>query len=1051
MPFHNSFFHILLSFILLLGLGTEGGHAQTADTLAAWKQYQQGLELLHQERKPAAAIPLLEQALMGYQSSSADPFKVRIAWIDAQLSLRDVDLAEDSLKVLLEENEGPASGNRVNSRRGMILRRLASVRYLERDFSKSLELSHAAAELIPPDRSHLREERGELYTLFGNIYFRKGNYLQAGVAFDTAYHCFLDLEPSKDLAGTCNNMGIFHSVMNEHDEALKWYQRASKVYDQVGIDSMGWANLYQNIGIIHAQRQDHQQALSYTLKAARIRMASGGPCSPAYYESVTNLALMMRNLGQLDAAEYYTTKSLVLLDSCDRLPSEGRGEALLKLVSVYEAQGELERAVKTSLEAEAELKRLEGFATTKAVLAIRLGRLYRDLGKLDLAIARYQSVHSIVPSDRSGHQAQLGNAEVGWGVVLGMQGHHQAALEHVQKGLGWLQPNLSPDDIWWESAGPLQMQRGSIRALQARLQILLDWQEKEPERLDLLDKAWETYQSTQALLDTMQRYVVQQKSLLEQRERESETYQLAMEVAYRLYQATGDSEWATRAFLLSEQGKSSLLLLSLRTRRLGQQVEQDQGFLAREDALRRRVSFFQQAIRERGERVDPATLIQWREDQLKADLALEAWKDSLARFYPDYYRIVYQRPSIDPEQVKNYLRGTETAMVEFFVGQSSVYAFWVTADTFLMQRLEISSSEMAVAIQELRSQVETRGNAMLADRAHELYQRLLASGIDDIGSGPSHLLIVPDGWLAYLPFSLLLTEPVDTSRPFAEWPYLMRQSAIGYTHSAQWHLLTAGRDPHPVEGYKAFGPLFEGERSSLAVRDLGESENLWANLARLPGGEREISALSLAFEGESFIGEDVYETVFKSEAGKASVLHLITHGFIDNEAPMGSFLAFSPPQNGSGEDGRLFAWELYDMNLQADLVVLSACNTAVGQLREGEGLMSLARAFHFAGAPSLVATLWSVQDQSTAQLIEQYYPALASGLSKDEALVMSQRTYLEECDPLLAHPYYWAGLVSIGDQQGLRVRGTSGWWYLILLAFVAGGGWLWWHRRAGKQ
>lgn len=1032
---------VALLFHVAWGIETKGLQAQQPDTLMAWLQYQEGKQAASVE----AALTHFQRALNAYEGYPEARFKASIAHADALASLYRYQARKDSLEKLLALT--PVQPH--PWRRGMILRRLASTAYYERNFTKSLKLANQAEKLIPVGTSSLEAERGELYTLFGNVYFRQGNYLQAGIAFDSAYRCFVSLGPSSDLAGTCNNLGIYHSVMNEYDQALAWYEKAQQVYEETGVDSMGWANLYQNIGIVHSKRQDQRLALSYSRKAARIREAFARSCSPHYHQSLNNLRLITQNLGLEEEARHYAELALALADSCPDLPAESRAEALVSLAGVYHAQGKNQQALETYHAAEAAFQRLEGFATHKASLAIQLGNLHLDLEQYDAAIAQYRRVPLLLPADRKGHHGKLGSAEMNWGLVLRSQGKYHEALQHIQQSLAWLQPGFSAEDLWWEKVPPLELRSSTLGALHSRMQILLDWQAAEPGRLELLTAAWQTYEATQAMQDSIQRYLVQEQSLLKQRKDAAKIYRLAMEVAYRSYQATGDPCWVERAFTISEHGKSVLLLLSLRSRRLGQQIGQQQGFLDREYALRKRIAFFQQLIHERGDRVAPETLAQWQEDQLVADQALEAWKDSLARCYPEYYRLVYQRPQVSPVDVQAYLPGPATAMVEYFVGMEFLYAFWFTADTFFLQQLPLRSDEAAQAVQQLRQEVEARSQARLASQAHALYRGLLAPGLSALKQPPQRLLVVPDGWLAYLPFSLLLTDSTTAETPYADWPYLMQRMAIGYTHSAQWHLLTVGEKRIQGEGYRAFGPTFAGEKSPLALREAIASENLWEHLAQLPGGAREISALDQTFAGESYVGPRVNEATFKAEATEASILHLITHGFIDDEALMGSFLVFSPPGEQGQEDGRLFAWELYDLDLRANLVVLSACNTAVGQFKEGEGLMSLARAFHFAGAPSLLATLWSVQDQSTAQLIETFYPVLAQGASKDVALAQAQRAYLRNCEPLLAHPYFWAGVASIGDQQPLPEQNVSSgrWGWMILLGLTLLGGGVWWRKR----
>jgi CHAT domain-containing protein len=146
-----------------------------------------------------------------------------------------------------------------------------------------------------------------------------------------------------------------------------------------------------------------------------------------------------------------------------------------------------------------------------------------------------------------------------------------------------------------------------------------------------------------------------------------------------------------------------------------------------------------------------------------------------------------------------------------------------------------------------------------------------------------------------------------------------------------------------------------------------------------------------------------------------------------------SKLVFSSPQKNSGEDGFLNTYEIYNMKLKARLAVLSACETGSGKLQKGEGVMSLARGFIFAGCPSIVMTLWQVEDKSGAEIMRNFYSYLSKGKRKDEALQMAKLKHLELSDPLTAHPHYWLGYVNIGNPEPLY---TSKDVYFIVFLFV---------------
>ena len=175
------------------------------------------------------------------------------------------------------------------------------------------------------------------------------------------------------------------------------------------------------------------------------------------------------------------------------------------------------------------------------------------------------------------------------------------------------------------------------------------------------------------------------------------------------------------------------------------------------------------------------------------------------------------------------------------------------------------------------------------------------------------------------------------------------------------------------------------------------------------------------------------EAVFKSNAIDYGILHLATHAIIDGENPLNSYLIFTSTGD-STEDNNLYAWELYNMRLNAQMAVLSACNTGFGKLQRGEGVMSLGRAFAYAGVPSIVMSLWPAEDESTADLMGYFYEALAEGQSKDEALRNAKLRFLKEMPPSKHHPFYWAGFVVQGDAGPLKSNEIPLWiWGLCVV------------------
>jgi CHAT domain-containing protein len=175
----------------------------------------------------------------------------------------------------------------------------------------------------------------------------------------------------------------------------------------------------------------------------------------------------------------------------------------------------------------------------------------------------------------------------------------------------------------------------------------------------------------------------------------------------------------------------------------------------------------------------------------------------------------------------------------------------------------------------------------------------------------------------------------------------------------------------------------------------------------------EAENITSIFGGKSITGNRATETTFKKNASENKILHLAMHTIIDNEFPMYSKLVFSATKD-TTDDGFLNTYELYNLDLKTPLLVLSACNTGYGKLMKGEGIISLARGFIYAGCPSMVITLWSVADRSSSDLMQLFYRNLNQKQNIDKSLQNAKIKYIQNSDQRMSHPYYWAGYIQTG-------------------------------------
>ncbi|MEM9824003.1 MAG: CHAT domain-containing protein, partial [Bacteroidota bacterium] len=284
--------------------------------------------------------------------------------------------------------------------------------------------------------------------------------------------------------------------------------------------------------------------------------------------------------------------------------------------------------------------------------------------------------------------------------------------------------------------------------------------------------------------------------------------------------------------------------------------------------------------------------------------------------------------------------------------------------------------------------------------------------------------------------------------------------AVAYANAASL-LQTLDRQGWPKRQHRivAFAPTFNDPVSPPKPKDslsipstLLERKfiQLRNELGPLPGAKRTTNFLKENFRAQVFDGQNVHDQLFKSAAANFDIIHFGTHAIIDDEYPLKSRLILSSLSEASSEKD-LEMWELYGLNLPAQLAVLTACKTGSGTYKKGEGIISLARAFLMAGCPSVVTSLWYIGDEATSTINQSFYTYLAEGLTKDEALRRAKLDYLSNSNNSDdAHPFFWAGIIGIGNRQAVHLGPTAG----ISLNWLLGMGlalctflWFWYRKR----
>jgi hypothetical protein len=488
----------------------------------------------------------------------------------------------------------------------------------------------------------------------------------------------------------------------------------------------------------------------------------------------------------------------------------------------------------------------------------------------------------------------------------------------------------------------------------------------------------------------------------------------ALDVAHRLWAATQQPEYLRVGLDLAEASKSAILLDALHEHLIRQR-------LAPEDPNFEKIA---------GLRLELAELIH-RQSAAPDDAALRLrvadLTDQLAQL-DRQLRATY--PTLDPvwaDSSSRWLpRGT---VVEYFVGASEVHIFWLKNGQlggWLRQRLTPQRRADAAQFEAFFATPQ----AMFDDPmgylrvAHALHAWLLPPECADAPD----LLVVPDAWLCNLPFEALVAVAPTPHTTLTNAHYLLENQSISYAWSlaalARQHQLGSGSAPRSLVGV---APIFEGQPRGLA---------------HLPATRHEWQRAS-AWQPTELIGAAATRSELARVAPDARVLHLATHAHAYRDSAVLPCIELI--------DGAVSLPDIYAWLLRADLVVLSACETGVGRDQRGEGVMSLARAFAQSGAACLVSSLWSVNDRSTALIFEDFYAQLSAGGSVAESLTHAKRAYLRHPRvlPTRQSPYFWAGLVAVGDAERhlpVPTRWPVGWW-LLGGALLLGAGWFFFRKR----
>lgn len=877
------------------------------------------------------------------------------------------------------------------------------------------------------------------YSMLGTYYFNIRQYdtcqIYHTTAMEIAEKAFGPTHPQ--VAVSYNGLSSFYSVIKNTDRQREYLEKAISILQRVlGKGNTSVAESYMKVGRLYYDSGDYENAKSYYLKGFGIFLSIYGEEHPDVarcynsiaqcYNKKKNYDLEYENLRQAldiqlrvlpathtDIAATYTNLGFYYQNQSDSVTAI---EYLNKALEIYRREGEESPAVSN--------------------IYNNIAKVYMTMpGNQSMALEYFQKSLDIKLKKMQPSDPRLSLNYINIANFYLKSGNPYKSLQYVQKSLNCIVVGFKEDNVY---KNPVLGKNSSwmhfFLAMQEKGEAfkLLYKQKKNVKDLEM---SLQTYQLTLDVIDSLRLSIEANQSRQEQTERSMFAFEGCIEVAKMLFDKTGEQKYLEQAFAVAERSKSFLLLQALKD-------AEAKGFGGIPDSLQKKesdikanISFYENLLNQARKAKDAEKERVYDEKIFDYNKQYKELVKYLEKSFPKYYNLKYSNKQIDINEVRDVVLDNKTLLIEYFWGDSTIYCFVMDK-----KRLDVFSfpveEDLTYKFDEFRRSLSNY-NIIVNDAAVSykeyvefawpLYQMVLEPALKG-RDGFERLLIVPDNKLGIIPFEAFLTEKPKGELPnFSDLPYLVRKYTVNYGYSSTLTLQNMQKKRKTRHNkVLAFAPSYdESAGGNEAISDM---KALKETSKALPGAQQEVKIVATYFDGTPYFGESANEGNFKkifSEKNDYNILHLAMHGFANKNNANYSFLAFQENMKDTLNDDVLYAYELNNMNLDADLVVLSACETGYGTNVRGEGIMSMARGFIYAGTPSVVMSLWKVNDYATSKLMTFFYEGLSKGMAKDEALQYAKLQYMETANRGACHPAFWAGFVSIGNPEPLD---ETNWW-----------------------
>jgi CHAT domain-containing protein len=876
------------------------------------------------------------------------------------------------------------------------------------------------------------------------------------------------LHDTKLLAKSYYSLGATYYALNKVDRAIDSYKRSAQYFEEAGLlrDTI---YIFGDLGAIYFNQENYQSAREYSERSIKTaESVKNSNVAPGAWPDDFGRARALHTLAEIDLRDGNHAEAIDKLQESLKLYEQLNGQGStynVSIAGVYAALGKVYPEIGDYAKGLLYLNKALGLVKatsdqdTTANILNSIGYLYMEQDdyaqakqnfdeslktyfakknqievakvSLNLGVVEQRQAHydeAVAQFDRSleaATVAQIKDAQIaadeGIGVVLTAKRDFAGSIESLNKGLALAKETSNKTrqaEILWRSAQAYYEEGNYAQSTEmAESALRLARASHLPKLTYLatttLGESLAAQKKSDLAIETLTQAVSQLEVLREQVAGSEMETQLFLENKVAAYDALVDllikQGKIADALVYAERAKGRVLLDVLKDGKPDLARALTPTEKAETQRLNRRISEVNDTIRKQ-EITDSSSLNSIYAQLDAARVEYRSFQDALYVTHPNLRIRSGHTASLSTADLNGLTADGDTAYLEYVVAKDGISLF-VLSKNKSNGAPEVKAYRVATDPEIFNRKVNEFHDALAEQRlsyasgARELYTLLIGPAEEQLRNVGT-VCIVPDSFLWNVSFQALMTPSEH---------FLVEDHALYYAPS-----LSVLREMNRKKGV---GTTTKTSLIAFGNPVVGKDEQRNAELCPLPEAEQEVSSIAKSFaqkDSRVFIGREASEKTFKALAQTYSVIHLATHGVIDNRQPLYSHLLLTKTEGDPENDGRLEARQIMDLNLNADLAVLSACETANGKVAPGEGVIGMSWAFFVAGSRSMLVSQWKVNSASTSELMTAFYENLNSDKNeadrnKAQAIRRAALTLLK--DDRYRHPFYWAGFVMIGRSK----------------------------------